>query len=78
MVEASATKVYGSELYIELGRLMAEILAPLSNLRDGDAVLSGLMEIWYRKGTVHTFGGGANELQRSIVAAAGLGLPRGA
>ncbi len=78
MVEASATKVYGSELYIELGRLMAEILAPLSNLRDGDAVLSGLMELWYRKGTVHTFGGGANELQRSIVAAAGLGLPRGA
>lgn len=78
MVEASATKVYGSELYIELGRLMAEILAPLSNLRGNDTVLNGLMESWYRKGTVHTFGGGANELQRSIVATAGLGLPRGA
>ncbi|QQD17347.1 acyl-CoA dehydrogenase family protein [Spongiibacter nanhainus] len=77
MVEASATKVFGSELYIELGRLMAEILAPLSNLRGDDAVLKGLMEHWYRKGTVHTFGGGANELQRSIVATAGLGLPRG-
>jgi alkylation response protein AidB-like acyl-CoA dehydrogenase len=79
MVEASATKVFGSELYVELGRLMAEILAPASNLRGAqDAVLNGLMEHWYRKGTVHTFGGGANELQRSIVATAGLGLPRGA
>lgn len=77
MVEASVTKVFGSELYIELGRFMGEILGPLSLLRDGLGVLAeGLIEKWYRKGTVHTFGGGANELQRNIIAQAGLGLPR--
>lgn len=77
MVEASVTKVFGSELYVELGRLMNEILGPVSLLRDGPGVLAdGLIEKWYRKGTVHTFGGGANELQRNIIAQAGLGLPR--
>lgn len=77
MVEASATKVYGSELWIEIGRLMGEILAPIANVRDGEElVVNGLLEHWYRKGSVHTFGGGANELQRTIVATAGLKLPR--
>jgi alkylation response protein AidB-like acyl-CoA dehydrogenase len=77
MVEASATKVFGSELYVELGRLMNEILGPVALLRDGPGVVAdGLMEKWYRKGSVHTFGGGANELQRNIIAQAGLHLPR--
>lgn len=77
MVEASATKVFGSELYVELGRLMNEILGPVALVRDGPGVLAdGLIEKWYRKGSVHTFGGGANEIQRNIVAQAGLGLPR--
>ncbi|WP_313024320.1 acyl-CoA dehydrogenase family protein [Pseudomonas lopnurensis] len=77
MVEASVTKVFGSELYVELGRLMNEILGPVSLLHDGSGVLAeGLIEKWYRKGSVHTFGGGANELQRNIIAQAGLGLPR--
>lgn len=77
MVEASVTKVFGSELYVELGRLMNEVLGPVSLVRDGPGVLAdGLIEKWYRKGTVHTFGGGANELQRNIIAQAGLGLPR--
>ena len=77
MVEASATKVYGSELYVELGRRMAEILGAAANVSRGSASqLNGLAELWYRKGTVHTFGGGANELQRTIVATAGLKLPR--
>lgn len=77
MVEASSTKVFGSELYVELGRLMSEILGPVSAISDGsDCVLQGLVEKWYRKGTVHTFGGGANELQRTIVATGALNLPR--
>jgi alkylation response protein AidB-like acyl-CoA dehydrogenase len=77
MVEASATKVYGSEVYIELGRRMSEILGAAANVAQGSSmVLNGIAEKWYRKGTVHTFGGGANELQRTIVANAGLGLPR--
>lgn len=77
MVEASTTKVYGSELFVEICRQLGEVLGRASNLRSGqDAVLDGLLETWYRKGSVLTFGGGANELQRNIIATAGLKLPR--
>jgi alkylation response protein AidB-like acyl-CoA dehydrogenase len=77
MVEASTCKVYGSEQFVEICRLLGEILGPAGILRRGEAaVLGGLIENWYRKGSVLTFGGGANELQRSIIATAGLRLPR--
>lgn len=77
MVEASSTKVYGSQVYVELGRLMGEIIGPQGLLREGSDVLAhGLMEKLYRKGSVLTFGGGANEIQRNIIAQAGLKLPR--
>lgn len=77
MVEASVTKVYGSQLYVELGRLMIEILGPQALLREGaDVLANGLIEKWYRKGSVQTFGGGANEIQRNIIAHAALELPR--
>ncbi|WP_027948285.1 acyl-CoA dehydrogenase family protein [Haliea salexigens] len=77
MVEASTCKVYGSELFVEVCRRLGEILGTAGALRSGNAAaLDGLIEAWYRKGSVLTFGGGANELQRTIIANAGLGLPR--
>jgi alkylation response protein AidB-like acyl-CoA dehydrogenase len=77
MVEASTTKVYGSELFIDVCRLLGEILGQVSTIKTGQgAALDGLLETWYRKGSVLTFGGGANELQRTIIATAGLQLPR--
>jgi hypothetical protein len=39
-------------------------------------VLSGKLEKVYQSALVLTFGGGVNEVQREIIATAGLGLPR--
>ena len=39
------------------------------------AVLQGRIESAYRNGLILTFGGGTNEVQRDIIAMAGLGLP---
>ena len=39
------------------------------------AVLQGKIESSYRNGLILTFGGGTNEIQRDIIAMAGMGLP---
>ena len=39
-------------------------------------LVGGLLETAYRGATTLTFGGGVNEVQRDIIAAAGLGMPR--
>jgi alkylation response protein AidB-like acyl-CoA dehydrogenase len=76
--DASAMKVYGTELRIEALRLLMEVLGPAATLRKGSpgAVLGGALEGEYRAAIVGTFGGGVNEIQREIVAAAGLRTPR--
>ena len=50
----------------------------LGYLVDGSpgAVLHGQLEQAYRHAPVGTFGGGVNEVQREIIAMAGLGMPR--
>ena len=40
------------------------------------ALLDGEMEQAYRSGIFLRFGGGANEVQRDIIARRGLGMPR--
>lgn len=78
MAEASAIKVFGSELYVRGARLLQEILGAggaLSVHSDG-ARLQGALERFYRMSLVLTFGGGTNEVQRDIIAAAGLRMPR--
>ncbi|GIE75193.1 acyl-CoA dehydrogenase [Actinoplanes philippinensis] len=74
---ASAGKVYGTELAIEAYRLLMEVIGPAATIREGEpgAVLSGRIERMYRSSLILTFGGGANEVQRDIIAAAALGLP---
>jgi alkylation response protein AidB-like acyl-CoA dehydrogenase len=76
--EASAVKVFGSELYVEAYRLLLEILGEVGTLRAGspEAVLKGRLERMYRVTLILTFGGGTNEIQRDIIAMAGLGMPR--
>ena len=46
--------------------------------RDDDAggLFDGLLECGYRTAGTYTFGGGVNEVQRAIIAMAGLRLPR--
>jgi 3-oxocholest-4-en-26-oyl-CoA dehydrogenase alpha subunit len=74
---ASATKVYGTELATEAYRLLMEVLGARADVREGSpgAVLSGRIERMHRAALILTFGGGTNEVQRDIIAAAGLGLP---
>jgi alkylation response protein AidB-like acyl-CoA dehydrogenase len=77
--EASAIKVYGSELYVEASKLLMEVHGSAGALRRGSeaAVLRGRLEEFYRASLVLTFGGGSNEVQRDIIATTGLSMPRG-
>ena len=75
--EASATKIYGSELATEVYRSLIEVIGPnagITGASDG-AVLAGRVERYYRSALVITFGGGTNEIQRDIIGYVGLGLP---
>jgi len=78
MAEASAAKVYGSEFFVEAYRLLLEILGQAGVIHEGSpgAVLQGKLEHRYRVGSILTFGGGTNEVQRDIISAAGLWMPR--
>ncbi len=80
MAEASAAKVYSSESFIEIYRLMMEVVGARSLLRCGQQdvpmPLQGRLEQMYRSASIMTFGGGANEIQRDIISAAGLMMPR--
>lgn len=77
MADSSAIKVYGSELQLEAYRALMEILGASALLGKGSpgAVLEAKIQSSYRNGLILTFGGGTNEVQRDIIAMAGLGLP---
>ena len=76
--EASTVKIFGSEFYVESSRLLMEILGEAGTLKRGSpgAALRGRLERYYRSTLVLTFGGGTNEIQREIIAMAGLRMPR--
>jgi alkylation response protein AidB-like acyl-CoA dehydrogenase len=78
MAEASALKVFGTEFLVEAYNLLLEIIGDAGLIKEGEpgAILGGLLESSYRTAGTYTFGGGVNEVQRDIIAAAGLGLPR--
>src|SRR6266568_4844502 len=75
--DASVTKVFGTEFAVEAYRLLMEVLGASAPVRSGSAgeVLAGRIERAHRAALILTFGGGTNEVQRDIIAAAGLGLP---
>jgi alkylation response protein AidB-like acyl-CoA dehydrogenase len=76
MADSSSIKVYGSELNIEAYRAMLEVTGAAGILAKGSpgAVLQGKIESSYRNGLILTFGAGTNEIQRDIIAMAGMGL----
>jgi 3-oxocholest-4-en-26-oyl-CoA dehydrogenase alpha subunit len=76
MAEASAAKVFGTELTQQVARELLEVLDGNGIRRGTDAPLRGALESAYRMAVINTFGGGANELQRDIIAMAGLLMPR--
>ncbi|MDO9496579.1 MAG: acyl-CoA dehydrogenase family protein, partial [Nocardioides sp.] len=64
--EASATKIYGSELATEVYRALMEVVGPNAGITGASegAVLAGRLERYFRSALVMTFGGGTNEIQR--------------
>jgi alkylation response protein AidB-like acyl-CoA dehydrogenase len=76
--DASATKVYGTEVALEIYRLLTEVVGQSGYLVEGSAgaIARGRLERSARGQTIFTFGGGTNEIQRDIVAMVGLGMPR--
>jgi alkylation response protein AidB-like acyl-CoA dehydrogenase len=78
MAEASAVKVMGTEFFVECYRALLEVVGAAGTVPAGEpgALFGGLLEHAYRSATTLTFGGGVNEVQRDIIAMAGLNLPR--
>jgi 3-oxocholest-4-en-26-oyl-CoA dehydrogenase alpha subunit len=78
VADASTTKAFGTEFYLEAFRLLMEILGPQAYLRPGspDSLLQARLERLYRSMLILTFGGGTNEIQRDLIAMFGLGMPR--
>ena len=76
MGEASAVKVFGTELTQQVTRELLEVLGAAGSRSGDQAPLRGALESAYRTAVINTFGGGANEIQRDIIAMAGLGMPR--
>ncbi|MDT5338763.1 MAG: 3-oxocholest-4-en-26-oyl-CoA dehydrogenase alpha subunit [Mycobacterium sp.] len=76
MGEASAAKVFGTELTQKVAGELTEILDRNGARSGPDAPLRGALDLAVRTAVLNTFGGGANEIQRTIIAMAGLGMPR--
>jgi len=78
LAEASALKVMGTEFFVEAYDLLLEITSGAGIAMEGEpgCLFGGRLEHAYRSASALTFGGGVDEVQRAIVAMAGLGMPR--
>ncbi len=78
--DSSAVKVFGVETSIGIYRRLLGIVGAAGYFAPGSpgAALEGRLERTARHAQINTFGGGVNEIQREIVAMAGLGMKRGA
>ncbi len=78
--DSSAVKVFGTESTIEVYRMLLGIVGSGGYLspHSPGAVLHGELERAARQAQINTFGGGVNEIQREILAMAGLGMKRSA
>ena len=77
---AAAAKVAGTEGTIAVIRLLLDVVGAPGMLRRGSpgVILHGRLEREHRRCQINTFGGGASEVLRDMVAYLGLGLPRSA
>ncbi|HXQ61497.1 MAG TPA: acyl-CoA dehydrogenase family protein [Acidimicrobiales bacterium] len=76
--EASAYKLYATELSKRLASASMDIAGPGAQLRvkTADAPMGGRAESTYRYTVIDTIGGGASEIQKNIIARRKLGLPK--
>ncbi|HCT79794.1 MAG TPA: acyl-CoA dehydrogenase [Micromonosporaceae bacterium] len=72
IADASATKVFSSERLQRLGDMLEDVVGR----HGGPPDLVRWLDIQTKRNLVLTFGGGVNEIQRELIATAGLGLPR--
>jgi len=77
--EASVSFLFGSEVLRHIARTGMEILGLFGQLKKGSkwAPLRGVFQNLYLGSLPLGIGGGSNEIQRSLIARLGLGLPRG-
>jgi 3-oxo-4-pregnene-20-carboxyl-CoA dehydrogenase beta subunit len=77
IADASATKVFQSDRIQWLGRELGEVVGRHGDLADADTgELAQWLDVQAKRNLVLTFGGGVNEVQRELIAMAGLKLPR--
>jgi alkylation response protein AidB-like acyl-CoA dehydrogenase len=76
IADASATKVFSSEQLQVIGQSFAEVVGRHADPDPDTAALMTWLDIQLKRNLVLTFGGGVNEIQRELIATAGLGLPR--
>ena len=76
--ESSAQKIIATDLIQEIADFGVELLGMHGQLTKDSPHnrLDGELEQAYRSGIFLRFGGGANEVQRDIIARRGLGMPR--
>jgi alkylation response protein AidB-like acyl-CoA dehydrogenase len=76
--EASAYKLYATELSKRLADAALDIAGPAGQLRirTEDAPMRGRPELTYRYTVIDTIGGGTSEIQKNILARRKLGLPK--
>lgn len=76
--DSSAAKIFGTEASLDVFRGLLNIVGATSYLPldSPGAFLHGDLELAAREANIKTFGGGTNEIQREIVAWAGLGMAR--
>jgi 3-oxo-4-pregnene-20-carboxyl-CoA dehydrogenase beta subunit len=77
IADASATKVFGSVHNQRHGEQLIELVGRHGDPADpATADLLRWLDTQVKRNLVLTFGGGVNEVQRELIATAGLGLPR--
>jgi alkylation response protein AidB-like acyl-CoA dehydrogenase len=77
LMDASAGKVFFSELGERLALFASDMLGPYGQVKTSKwAPLNGVWEDMYQECFVTTISMGTNEIQRNIIAWYGLGLPR--
>ncbi len=76
VADASVTKVFTSEQVQVIGQELAEVVGRHADADPATAELLTWLDVQLKRNIVLTFGGGVNEVQRELIAIAGLGLPR--
>jgi alkylation response protein AidB-like acyl-CoA dehydrogenase len=76
--EASEAKVFSGELQERLAAAAMDLLGAGAALAEDEpgSLAEGVFEYEVRDGIMHVVGGGTCEIQRSLIATKGLGLPR--